>query len=76
MSADELSARLDRQDRVLDEIHTALVGNTELGHPGLVRRMDSVEKKLTSQEHQMLKWAGVVTGLSIALGALKQKLFG
>lgn len=76
MSHDELTARLDKQDKVLEAIHTALVGNGALGNPGLVKRIEDVEEKQKTHDKTMMKWAGVAAGAALVVTTFKDRLFG
>lgn len=71
MSTDEIAAL----HKKLDEIHGALVGNPELGHKGIVARVESSESRLDAHDRTMLKWSGIAVGASIAVTTLKEKLF-
>lgn len=71
MSADELEAIKSS----LHRIETALVGDPTLGNTGIVARLASVETKAEAMDKKQLVWGGVVTGASLALGTLKDKLF-
>jgi hypothetical protein len=71
MSHDEMSAL----HRKLDAIHVALVGNPELGHKGLVSRVEVVEGRVDGHDKTMLKWGGVAVGVSLMVTTLKDKLF-
>lgn len=75
MSQDELSARLDKQDALLQSIHTALIGNPALGNRGLVKRVEVIEEKVETHNHKLLAWGGVVTGVVFAISYLKEKIF-
>lgn len=79
MSDDQISTitrRLDTQDKLLGEIHGALVGNGALGNSGLVNRIAHLEKGQERLNKDMTKWAGVVTGGVFVLQFVKSKLFG
>lgn len=79
MSTDEISAihlRLDKQDRTLDAIHAALVGNPSLGHKGLVARVEANERAVDGHDRKMIKWGGMIAGASLALQFAKDKVFG
>jgi len=71
MSADELEAIKSS----LHRIETALVGDPSLGNAGIVSRLAVVECKADAMDKKQLVWGGVVTGASLALGSLKDKLF-
>lgn len=38
------------QETMLKELHTAIIGNEQLGHVGLVKRMSVVEAKIESHD--------------------------
>ncbi|HEY1790683.1 MAG TPA: hypothetical protein VGJ73_21220 [Verrucomicrobiae bacterium] len=54
------SARLARIEKVLGEINTAIVGN-DLGTTGIVKRLESVEKKIRRWELRMATFSGAVS---------------
>lgn len=70
------SARMDKFERKLDEVHIALVGNPQLGHRGLVDRITTVERHVANHNSKFLTWGGIVIGVMAALEFLKTKLFG
>lgn len=79
MSDDQISTitrRLDAQDKLLSEIHGALVGNAGLGNSGLVARISHLESAQQRMDRNMTKWAGVVTGGVFVIQFVKNKLFG
>ena len=61
-------ARVERQI-----ILTALKGD-EYGTPGLVHRVERQEKKIDALEKKTIRWSGIVVGISIAFGILKDNL--
>lgn len=63
-------------NNLVREMHAALVGNKDLGNPGIVKRLEVVENKQKDADRTMLKWAGVATGVSLVATAFKDKLFG
>lgn len=71
MSHDEIQAL----HKKLDEIHGALVGNPELGHKGIVPRMEEAEERLDGHDKTMWKWGGIAVGVSVVVTTLKDKLF-
>lgn len=75
MSEDQLNARLDKQDRILEEIRTALVGNPSMGNPGLVKRVEAVEDTVSKERMERIKWAGFAAGVAFIATALKEKMF-
>jgi len=56
-------------------ILTALVGN-DYGTSGLVKRMTEQETKHADLDRKMIRWSGIVMGLSIAFGFAKDWLSG
>lgn len=75
MSHEELTARLDKQDALLQSIHTALVGNPALGNRGLVKRVEEVETKQDAHDRKLVMWGGVTTGAVFVISYLKDRLF-
>lgn len=78
MSDDQINTihrRLDAQDKTLLAIHTAIVGNPDMGQDGLIPRVKAAEARLDGHDKTMLKWAGVATGLSLVVTVLKDRIF-
>lgn len=71
MSTDEITVIKES----LHRIEVALIGDPSLGNTGIVARLASVETKTDAMDKKQLVWGGVVTGASLALGSLKDKLF-
>lgn len=62
-----LQKRLDKQDDLLCDIRTALLGNKEFRQKGLVERTDELEVKV--EKHDRKLWlAGLVITLVLAVG--------
>ena len=68
--------RIGQMERQLAEVHRAVVGDPQLGHRGLVARMEAVEKSDAAQDRKFISWSGVVLGALFVLQFLKEKLFG
>ncbi|SDU30950.1 hypothetical protein SAMN05444156_3266 [Verrucomicrobium sp. GAS474] len=65
MSYDELKARLDAQDILLNEIKTAVVGNPAFGTTGLVLRVATVERDVAEFQGDKKKVMGAAFVLSL-----------
>ena len=79
MNTDEMQAihaRLTSQDKKLDAIHNALVGDPSMGHRGLISRVESNETRIREHDNKLLRWGGIITGASLAASMLKDKLTG
>lgn len=76
MIDEAIHKRLDAQDAKLDAIHNALVGNPQLGHKGLVPRVDTLEQGYRDHDNKLLRWGGIVTGVSLTASLLKDKFLG
>jgi len=79
MSSDDIThihKRLDSQDATLQAIHSALVGNEALGHRGLVSQVRQNTQDIEQHTVKLLTWGGVVTGMSLTLGLIKDKILG
>lgn len=79
MSTDEISAihsRLDRQDAILHEIRTAIVGNQDMGARGIAGRLADVEEHAKAVDRKLLTWGGIVTGAVFAAEVFIKKLNG
>lgn len=73
---ERIYARLEKQDKVLDSIHVALVGNEHLGHKGLVPRVASLEGQVSGHDKKLILAGGIIIGAQAALSLIKTKLFG
>ena len=79
MNPDEIQtihSRLDKQDVVLQEIRGALVGNTALGHRGIVARVETLEKDSSEHSRKLVLAGGVIIGAQAAYQFVKSKLGG
>jgi hypothetical protein len=54
----------------------AVLGDTEIGVPGLVKRMGAVEGKVGTMQKERVKLVGVVTGAGFVVSALATYVFG
>lgn len=54
-------------ERKVDEVHTAVVGDERLGHPGLVRRVGRLEDWRDSLTLKIAGVSGVVTGIGLVV---------
>ena len=78
MSTEETSSlhvRLDRQDCVLAEIRSAIVGNPTMGHVGLATRMNQLEDRVEGHGRKLLFATGALAGFSLLFDWFKGKLF-
>jgi alcohol dehydrogenase YqhD (iron-dependent ADH family) len=75
MSHDE-SSRLEKIEGALKRIETALVGDSEMGNPGLVKRVGTVEGKVKILQAERVKFLGAVAGASLVLSILATFIFG
>lgn len=57
-------------------IETAVLGDAELGVPGLVKRVGTVEGKVKTMQNERLKLIGMVGGASFVLSLAATYLFG
>lgn len=67
MSGDDyslLAKRLDKQDEALHRIEIALVGDGPMGNPGLVRRINGLEKEGEKLHHKLIGAAVAAVGAS------------
>lgn len=62
--------------RRLSDIHVALIGNKDMGTPGLVSRVQSVETKVESHDRKFWFVTIVGTGVWAFLVAFKEQIFG
>ena len=79
MSADEMESiksQLTKQDEVLHEIRSALVGNKAMGHKGLVDQVQEHGKSIAEHDRKLVFATGAAVAVSSLLSAAKIKLFG
>lgn len=68
----EFFRQVDEDRKILRDIHTALVGDG-LGNPGLVKRIEAVEKKVETHDRKLWLAGLSVTGaFSVALVFVKK----
>lgn len=68
--------RIQNIEEALARIETALIGDSEMGNPGLVHRVGTVESKVKHIEGDRLKLIGVVTGVGGVVSLLITYVFG
>lgn len=68
--------RLERQDKMLESIYGALVGNDSLGHKGLVPRVSALEGQVAEHNKKLVLAGGIVIGAQTVLSFLKSKIGG
>lgn len=65
-----------RMEAQVSDIHRAVIGDPQLGHRGLVSRVESLEIKVERHEVKLITWAGICAGAILCYDYLKQKLTG
>jgi hypothetical protein len=67
----------------LKRIERSLLGDPDMGHRGLVDRLSANEAEIKETkaivdglDRKLLKWGGVVTGISLAVSYFKNGWFG
>lgn len=63
--------RLDKIEGLLREVRDAVIGNEAIGFPGLVKRVETLEKAKDEQTKTLWKWGGAFTGAGLALTFIK-----
>lgn len=81
--APDWDKRLQGIEASLAELKAAIIGNSELGHRGIVQRLIALEaradlsdSKTDQIDRKLIKWGGIVTGAMLALEWAKSKLMG
>lgn len=69
MSKDETD-RLERMERTLDRLATAVLGDKEAGHLGLVERVNNYAGRIKSLERWRMYYAAIGTGIIGVVGVL------
>jgi hypothetical protein len=72
----EENQRLVKIEQAVGRIETALVGDSEMGNPGLVKRVGTVEGKVKTLQTERVKFLGAVAGASFVLSLLATYIFG
>ena len=72
----EVNEQLRAIRETQQEIRTALIGKPELGHKGLVHRVESIEAKVEAHERKIIIWSAGITAAVTALQLLKDRIFG
>ncbi|HWA27842.1 MAG TPA: hypothetical protein VG734_19460 [Lacunisphaera sp.] len=68
--------RLEDMENALQRIETALIGDSEMGNPGLVKRVGAVEGKVKTIQNDRIKLIGAVTGASFVISIIATWFFG
>ena len=69
---DEILAHLTKLEDRLERIENALVGDREMGVPGMVKRLDDVESKVTLIEGRMSKIFWICVGVGAGSAGVAQ----
>jgi hypothetical protein len=69
---DEILAHLNKLEDRLERIERALVGDRDMGVPGMVRRLDDVESKVTVFERRMSKIFWICVGAGAGSAGIAQ----
>lgn len=70
----EAHRRLEAIEGTLGKIHVALVGNPDMGHKGLVARVEATENKVEAHDRKLLVWGAIATAFLTAFEFLKDKI--
>jgi hypothetical protein len=66
----------EEQERMLKDVHTAIVGDEKYGHLGLVSRTRKTEEKVKNIEKKGLLIGAAGAGAFLGMKGLLMKLFG
>ena len=69
-----MAAKIVAIEHNVADIKLALIGNPELGHRGLVQRIDDTEKKVEAHDRKLFLWGGIMTFAVALVTLLKEKL--
>ena len=69
----EVQERLERMETGIYDIKVALVGN-ELGHKGLIPRLEKVEVQTEQHDRKLLVWGGILSAAGVVLIYIKDFL--
>lgn len=73
---DDIKTVLARIEGKADRVVRAIEGDPTVGHKGLAQRMEVVEAEVSANGKKMIAWGGIVTGISLTLEAVKNRLLG
>lgn len=72
---DSLKADVASMKDAVHRIEKAIVGDLDMGHKGIAKRLYDVEKKTSEHSMRFYLWGGITTGAAIIIGHFKNKLF-
>jgi hypothetical protein len=78
MPTDELETLKSNVEAMKDAIHRiekAIVGDLDMGHKGIAKRLYDVEKKTSEHSMRFYVWGGIASGVAIIATHFKNKLF-
>ena len=73
---DEVLAHLNKLEDRLERIENALVGDRDMGVPGMVKRLDDVEVKVSTIERRMSKIFWICVGAGTGSAGIAQLISG
>lgn len=59
----------------LHRIEKAIVGDLDMGHKGIAKRLYDVERKAHEHSMRFYVWGGITTGAALIISHFKSKLF-
>lgn len=59
----------------LHRIEKAIVGDLDMGHKGIAKRLYDVERKTHEHSMRFYVWGGITTGAALIISHFKSKLF-
>jgi hypothetical protein len=72
---DSLKADVTAMKDAVHRIEKAIVGDLDMGHKGIAKRLYDVERKTHEHSMRFYVWGGITTGAAIIIGHFKNKLF-
>ena len=65
----------DKLHSSVQRIEKAIVGDLDMGHKGIAKRLYDVEKKTSEHSMRFYVWGGITTGAALIITHFKNKLF-
>lgn len=64
---DSLNSRLSKIESAITRIELAITGSPQMGHKGIVDRLNTVEQKVEKHDRKLITWGAFVTAFAVIL---------
>jgi len=72
---DTLKANVESMKDAIHRIEKAIVGDLDMGHAGIAKRLYEVEKCTHEHSMRFYVWGGIASGIAVIVTHFKNKLF-